>query len=98
MGAAALTARLLAFSRGAVMALEVVDARQALSGLTDLLPRALGSGIELDVQLEADLPPIMAAPVHLGQIPPQSRHQRARRHARRRQGLGRCPLAAPRRG
>jgi PAS domain S-box-containing protein len=68
MGAAALTARLLAFSRGAVVALEVVDARQALSGLTDLLPRALGSGIELDVQLEADLPPIVAAPVHLEQI------------------------------
>ena len=68
VGAAALTARLLAFSRGAVVPLEVVDAHQALSGLSDLLPRALGSGIELDVQLEADLPPIVAAPVQLEQI------------------------------
>ncbi len=68
VGAAALTARLLAFSRGAVVPLEVVDAHEALSGLTDLLPRALGSGIELDVQLEADLPPIVAAPVQLEQI------------------------------
>ena len=68
IGAAALTARLLAFSRRAVVALEVVDARQALSGLTELLPRALGPGIELDVQLGPDLPPILAAPVQLEQI------------------------------
>jgi PAS domain S-box-containing protein len=68
IGAAALTARLLAFSRRAVVALEVVDARKALSGLTELLPRALGSGIDLDVRLDADLPPIVAAPVQLEQI------------------------------
>jgi PAS domain S-box-containing protein len=67
-GAAALTSRLLAFSRGAVVALEVIDASKALSGLTDLLPRALGTGIELEVQLEPDLPPIIAAPVQLEQI------------------------------
>jgi PAS domain S-box-containing protein len=68
VGAAALTSRLLAFSRGAVVSLEVVDVHRALRGLTDLLPRALGSGIELDVQLEPDLPPIVAAPVQLEQI------------------------------
>ena len=68
MGAAALTARLLAFSRRSVVDLEVVDAHKALSGLTDLLPRALGSGIELDVKLGPDLPPIVAAPVQLEQI------------------------------
>jgi PAS domain S-box-containing protein len=68
INAAALTSRLLAFSRGAVVALEVVDAHRALRGLTELLPRALGSGIELDVRLEADLPPIIAAPVQLEQI------------------------------
>ncbi len=68
IGAAALTSRLLAFSRGAVVALEVVDAHRALSGLTDLLPRALGSGVELVVHLERELPPIVAAPVQLEQI------------------------------
>jgi two-component system cell cycle sensor histidine kinase/response regulator CckA len=68
VGAAALTSRLLSFSRGAVVALEVVDAHRALSGLTELLPRALGVGIELDVRLEPDLPPIIAAPVQLEQI------------------------------
>ncbi len=67
-GAAALTSRLLAFSRGAVVALEVVDVHRALSGLTELLPRALGVGIELDVRLDPDLPPIIAAPVQLEQI------------------------------
>ena len=68
VGAAALTSRLLAFSRGAVVAMEEVDAHRALSGLTELLPRALGVGIELDVRLDADLPPIIAAPVQLEQI------------------------------
>ena len=35
---------------------------------TELLPRELGSTIELDVRLEPDLPPIIAAPVQLEQI------------------------------
>ena len=68
IGAAALTARLLSFSRKAVVDLQVVDAHQALSGLTELLPRALGAGIDLDVRLDANLPPVVAAPVQLEQI------------------------------
>jgi PAS domain S-box-containing protein len=68
IGAAALTSRLLAFSRGAVVASEVIEARQALTGLLELLPRALGSTIELDVRIDPDLPPIVAAPVQLEQV------------------------------
>jgi signal transduction histidine kinase len=59
---------LLAFSRGAVVAREMIEARQALTGLLDLLPRALGSTIELDVRIDPDLPPIVAAPVQLEQV------------------------------
>jgi two-component system cell cycle sensor histidine kinase/response regulator CckA len=68
IGAAALTSRLLAFSRRAVVALEVIDTHQALSGLSDLLLRVLGPDIEFYVHLEPDLPPIVAAPVQLEQI------------------------------
>jgi signal transduction histidine kinase len=67
-GAAALTARLLAFSRNAPVATEVVDARKALGGLTELLPRALGPGVALKVDLAGELPPVVAAPAQLEQV------------------------------
>jgi PAS domain S-box-containing protein len=67
-GAAALTARLLAFSRQTPVSAAVVDARQALGGLADLLPRALGTRVALKVDLRGDLPPVMAAPVQLEQV------------------------------
>jgi PAS domain S-box-containing protein len=66
--AAALTARLLAFSRQAPITTQVVDARQALDGLADLLARALGPEIALKVDLRGDLPPVVAAPIQLEQI------------------------------
>jgi signal transduction histidine kinase len=67
-GAAALTARLLAFSRKAPVATEVVDARKALGGLTELLPRALGPSVSLKVDLSGELPPVVAAPAQLEQV------------------------------
>jgi signal transduction histidine kinase len=66
--AGALTQRLLAFSRKAVVEVQVIDARSALGGLKELLPRALGPDVDLDVKLEDDLPPVVAAPVQLEQI------------------------------
>jgi PAS domain S-box-containing protein len=67
-GAAALTARLLAFSRQTPILAQIVDARQALGGLADLLPRALGPNVALKVDLRGDLPPVLAAPVQLEQV------------------------------
>ncbi len=67
-GAAALTARLLAFSRQTPVAPEVVDTRKALRGLADLLPRALGPEVTLKIDLRAALPSVLAAPVQLEQV------------------------------
>ncbi len=67
-GATALTTRLLAFSRQIPIAAQVVDAREALGGVAQLLPRALGPQVALRVDLRGDLPPIMAAPVQLEQV------------------------------
>jgi PAS domain S-box-containing protein len=66
--AAALTQRLLAFARQDAVVAEVIDAREALSGLAELLPRAMGGLVELELRLGADLPLIVAAPVQLEQI------------------------------
>ena len=51
--AAALTQRLLAFSRQAPLAPEPIDANRLVSGLTDLLTRTLGERVQLETVLNA---------------------------------------------
>jgi signal transduction histidine kinase/ActR/RegA family two-component response regulator len=57
---AALTQRLLAFSRRQELKPESVDVAQLVGGMVDLLKRALGHGIELKIDLPATLAPVMA--------------------------------------
>jgi len=57
---AALTQRLLAFSRRQELKPESVDLGQLVSGMVDLLKRALGLGIELTLDFPISLPPILA--------------------------------------
>jgi signal transduction histidine kinase len=66
--AAALTSRLLAFSRQSTVAAETVDARRALGAAAQLLPHALGHGIALRIDLDDGLPAIAAAQVQLEQL------------------------------
>ncbi|HWJ35403.1 MAG TPA: response regulator [Steroidobacteraceae bacterium] len=57
---AALTQRLLAFSRRQELKPESVDVAQLVSGMVDLLKRALGLGIDLKLNFPSSLPPILA--------------------------------------
>jgi signal transduction histidine kinase len=57
---AALTQRLLAFSRRQELKPESVDFSQLLRGMGDLLSRALGHDIELVIDLPSGLPPVLA--------------------------------------
>ena len=56
---AALTQRLLAFSRRQELKPEAVDLPQLVSGMDELLKRALGHGIELQASFQAALPPVL---------------------------------------
>src|ERR1700726_2896195 len=56
---AALTQRLLAFSRRQELKPEAVDVQQLVSGMKELLERALGHGVELRTQFESTLPPAL---------------------------------------
>src|ERR1700692_3593060 len=53
---AALTQRLLAFSRRQELKPEAVDCPQLVAGMRELLERALGPGIELQIQFQDALP------------------------------------------
>ena len=53
--AAALTSRLLAFSRQQQLAPEVLDANRLVQGMTDLLSRTLGEAIQVETVLSAGL-------------------------------------------
>ena len=53
--AAALTSRLLAFSRQQPLAPEVLDANRLVAGLTELLQRTLGEAIRIETVLSAGL-------------------------------------------
>jgi signal transduction histidine kinase/ActR/RegA family two-component response regulator len=53
---AALTQRLLAFSRRQELKPEAVDVHQLVSGMKELLERALGHGVELQTQFQGTLP------------------------------------------
>ncbi|MDR3532721.1 MAG: PAS-domain containing protein [Rhodopila sp.] len=55
-----ITRRLLAFARRGELRAEPVDPASLLTGLRDVLSHTLGSGIEVDVRLEDDLPPLLA--------------------------------------
>jgi signal transduction histidine kinase len=66
--AAALTARLLAFSRQSPVTTETIDAARALGGAAQLLPHALGHGVALRIDIGDGLPPIAASQVQLEQL------------------------------
>jgi signal transduction histidine kinase len=55
---AALTQRLLAFSRRQELTPQAVDVPQLVAGMTDLLTRALGPSIEIVTRFPAGLPPV----------------------------------------
>ncbi len=57
---AALTQRLLAFSRRQELKPESVDVAQLVSGMEELLKRALGHEIELKLDFPGGLPPLLA--------------------------------------
>jgi len=57
---AALTQRLLAFSRRQELKPESVDLAHLVSGMVDLLKRALGHGIDLKLNFPGTLPPVLA--------------------------------------
>jgi signal transduction histidine kinase len=57
---AALTQRLLAFSRRQELKPESVDFAHLIRGMEDLLKRALGHGIDLKLQFPSALPPVLA--------------------------------------
>ncbi len=56
---ASLARRLLAFSRRQELKPESVDIGELVSGMEELLMRALGSGIELECQFPSTLPPVL---------------------------------------
>jgi nitrogen-specific signal transduction histidine kinase/ActR/RegA family two-component response regulator len=66
--AALITRQLLAFSRRPVLPVERVDVAHALGEISELLPRVLGMGVQLTVDLEAGLWPVAATPVQIEQV------------------------------
>jgi signal transduction histidine kinase/ActR/RegA family two-component response regulator len=56
---AALTQRLLAFSRRQELKPEAVDIPGLVTGMKELLERALGRGVDLQTQFEGGLPPVL---------------------------------------
>jgi signal transduction histidine kinase len=55
-----ITRRLLAFARREELRAEPLDAADLLSGLCDVLSHTLGSGISVEVRVEAGLKPLLA--------------------------------------
>jgi PAS domain S-box-containing protein len=66
--AAALTRQLLIFSRREVVQPEVLDLRQVVSGLENLLHRALGERVEMEAHFDEDLMSIEADPGQIEQV------------------------------
>jgi signal transduction histidine kinase/ActR/RegA family two-component response regulator len=56
---AALTQRLLAFSRRQELKPEAVDIPKLVSGMKELLERALGRGVDMQTQFQSALPPVL---------------------------------------
>ena len=82
--AAALTQKLLAFSRRQVLQSDPVDFRSMLGNLLQLVRGAVGEDITVSTQMGEDLWPILADPGAARTIDRQPRDQRARRDAERR--------------
>ncbi len=66
--AAALTQQLLAFSRKQVMRPRPVDLNAIIHDVNKLLVRVLGEHVQLQTQLQPDVGPVLADPVHVQQI------------------------------
>ncbi|KAA0695655.1 PAS domain-containing sensor histidine kinase [Neorhizobium sp. P12A] len=62
---AALTQRMLAFSRRQELQFEQVDVNALLSGMSELLQRSLGQTVSVDMDLPDQLPPISSDPNQL---------------------------------
>jgi len=62
---AALTQRLLAFSRKQVLQPELTDINELVENMNDLLRRSLGETIRVETKLAGNLPPAMIDPVQL---------------------------------
>ncbi len=62
---AAVTHRLLAFSRGGELRAEAIDAAAILEGLREMLARTLGAAIEVRIEVPPGLPPLRADPGQL---------------------------------
>ena len=66
--AAALTRRLLAFSRRQVLEPVVVQVNDAVRNLEAMLPKAISQTITVSMRLSEDLPAVMVDPVQLDQV------------------------------
>ncbi len=66
--AAALTRPLLAFSRSQVISLEALDMNLAAEEVCSALKRSVGSGVEMNIHLHANLPKIRANASQLRQV------------------------------
>ena len=62
---AALTQRMLAFSRRQELHMEQVDVKALLAGMSDLLSRSLDQSFTIDIAIPDDLPPILTDPNQL---------------------------------
>ena len=88
---AELTGKLLAFSRRQVLQPSALDVGQLLQSLADMLRRTLDQRIHIEVDVAAGLPAGAGRPGPAGIGAAQHRHQRPRRHARRRHAALRGP-------
>jgi signal transduction histidine kinase/NO-binding membrane sensor protein with MHYT domain len=66
--AAALTGRLLAFSRRQVLKPVVVQINDTVQNVRAMIPKAVSQQIDLSLRLADDLPPVLVDPVQLDQV------------------------------
>lgn len=66
--ATALTRHLLAFCSKQVMEPQIVDLRDVVTDLGEILKRGIGERIDLALQCESSLPPVVADPGQLAQV------------------------------
>ncbi|MCC2611653.1 PAS domain S-box protein [Neorhizobium sp. Rsf11] len=62
---AALTQRMLAFSRRQELNMEAVDAQALMNGMMDFVQRSLGADTRIETHFPPHLPPVMTDPVQL---------------------------------
>jgi len=61
-----LTQRLLAFARKQELRAEAIDVRRLVEEMRGLIDRSVGPLVRVDIESEADLPPITVNPNQLG--------------------------------